>query len=188
VAYFLRRPVFADWSDDGYVWPQLEPGDRKLAIDLTFPMLIYAPGDPAKTVANLVYRPAGTGEVVITFGAGWNGAERDDKNWWRWLEQDGQIDVVVQKAGWLAIRGELAVVRASQRTVVLEIVGHPDQLHEFHVAEQWFTQFDFGKFRLDKGSYTLRLRADGPGLRMGPADPRIVRLGVRNLAFWMSPE
>ena len=185
VAYFLRRPVLADWSEDLFVGPHLAGGGAPP--DPNAPTLVWAPADPQRTVANLRLRR----DVVLVsadFGAGWHEQEHDASHFWRWLEQEGQVAVTIARPGWLTARGDLAVVGAAQRTITIAVGGHPDQTVRATIGARGFEPFTSAPLHLPAGRYTLIVSADGPPFVFGSGDTRTVRIGVRDWTWSLTPE
>jgi hypothetical protein len=187
VAYFLRRPVIADWSDDGYIWPHLSQAARAKQIDPTSPTLVYTLGKSG-SLANLTLMKPGTAFATDSFGAGWWGEEKDGPNCWHWLEEKGELNLFVGgRGGSLTLRADLAVVGTKQRNVFIAVTEKPDQDKRYTLPERWFAPFTSDRIHLPAGQYHVRISADGPSYRF-PKDPRPIRIGVRNLAWIVSPD
>lgn len=186
VAYFLRRPVIADWSDDVYIGPHIIPSTRYTRADVRYPTLIYAPADSVAKVANLRLQRDATLIVESTFGPGWYDQESDGHNWWRWLEQEGEIDLVVHRGGRLTMDGQLAVVAASQRVVSVRFLENPDMNRNYTLTQRWFTPFSTDAIHVAPGVYRVLISADGTSHTIG--DSRQIRIGVRNLSWTLVPD
>jgi len=187
VAYFLRRPVIADWSDDVYVGPHIIPSTRYTGADVRYPALLYAPADSGAKVANLKLQRDMTLIVGSNFGPGWYPQESDGlNNWWRWLEHEGEINLTVHRGGWLRMDGEIAVVAASQRVVSLTFVEHPDMNRSYALTQRWFTPFNSDAIHVAPGVYRVLISADGASDTIG--DSRKMRIGVRNLSWTLVPD
>jgi hypothetical protein len=187
VAYFLRRPVIADWSDDTYVTHFL-PGPAHLGPDARFPSLVYSRTHQEGSVASLTFHRQSGLLVNFEFGPGWYDEERAEHSWWRWLDQRGEIDVIVTNTGWLTLRGEIAIVGAPRRTVTIAVAGDPGQTRSYPLTERWFTPFSAERIHLAPGRHRLVIAADGAGRVMGPRDPRTVRIGLRNITWTLTPD
>jgi|GEM_PF-6601450 len=184
-AYFLRRPVIADWRDDGYIWPWFSPPYRSQPLDLSYPILAYRPFDPKRVVANLALTRRA--QIMTDLGAGWHGHEQDAHNWWRWLEQQGEILVFLPENSKFELRGEIAVIGSPRRTLTIRVEGRPELTVNRTLAESWFTPFSPVEIDLPRGKHKILISADGPVARMGQ-DPRNVRMGVRNLTCVALPK
>ena len=178
-AYFLRRPVIANWMDDEYIWPHLPPTYRSLPINFSYPILAYKPFEPKRTVANLVLDREP--QILMLMGSGWYGWEHDAQGWWRWLEGEGEVLVFLPKPSRVRLQGEIVVVGAPHRTLTIRVEGRPDLSIKRTLGECWFTPFSPIELDLSPGIHKILLSADGPVARMGQ-DHRNVRIGVRNLS------
>jgi hypothetical protein len=187
VAYFLRRPVIADWSDDVYIWPHLAPANRALSIDPAYPTLAYLPAAGRPLAARLVYQPPGS-SLLTVFGEGWHALETDGESSWRWLERDGELVLTAPRAGGLVLQADVAVVGAPQRVLTLSIVGRPDLDGRYPLPQQWFTPFTSRRIDLPAGRYIVRIAADGPAQPMSATDTRVARVGLRNTRWSLLQE
>jgi hypothetical protein len=186
VAYFLaRRPVIADWSNDGYIWPNLAPANRALPIDPGYPSLVYTPAPGQPKAANLVYQRGGT-TLTASFGNDWYGVEVDGPDSWRWLEREGRIDLDLPTAGWLTFKADVSVI-GGPRTITVAVAGRPDLEEKYALPQQWFAPFTSRRIHLAAGHYTVTVAADGPATVMAPTDPRVVRIGLRNVTWALVP-
>jgi hypothetical protein len=183
-AYFLRRPVIANWMDDVYIGRLLLPPYQSLPIDFSYPALSYKPFEPKRTVANLVLDRGP--QIITLLGSGWYGEEHDAENWWRWLEKEGEILVSLPKESRIRLQGEIAVIGVPHRTLTVRVEGRPKLSLHRTLAQCWFTPLPPMELDLPSGSQKILLSADGPVARMGQ-DPRNVRVGVRNLSLVAVP-
>jgi hypothetical protein len=178
-AYFLRRPVIADWMDDVYIWPHLSPDCRSLPIDFSFPILAYKPFTQKRTVANLVLDRCS--QIIIRMGSGWHGHEQDQQHWWRWLEREGEVVLSLAQNSRVTLHAEIAIIGAPQRTITIRVLGRPELSILRTLAESWFVPLAPIEFNLPQGTHKILFSADGPVARMGQ-DPRKVSMGVRDLS------
>jgi hypothetical protein len=156
-------------------------------MDPTYPSLVYTPVGGEPKAANLVYQPAGT-TLTASFGNGWHGVEVDGPNSWRWLEQAGQIDLVLPAGGWLTFKADVTVIGARPRTITVAVAGRPELEEKYTLPQQWFAPFTSRRIHLAAGRYMLTIAADGPATVMAPSDPRVVRIGLRNVTWSLAPE
>jgi hypothetical protein len=124
---------------------------------------------------------------MSSFGAGWYGLETDGANWWRWLNQDGEIELFLQQQGQLRMRGEMAVVGAGERVITLAVVGENESSVSQTVRQAWFSPFASSTLTLSSGSHKIIVRASGPPSQLG-SDRRNFRIGVRNVYWEMLPD
>jgi hypothetical protein len=189
VAYFIRRPVIADWSDDGYIAPYLEPRYRAQRLDPAHPTLEYTtraePGAPGRLLLRRNLRDVG---VSGTFAKGWYGREEDSGRWWHWLERSGTIEFSVPYSGVLTVAADVAIVTAPQRTVTIGVDGHDALDRQYILNERWFTPFTSEPISVTAGRHVLTIRADGEARRITAEDPRIVRMGIRDLTLRFVPD
>lgn len=186
VAYFMHRPVIADWSEDGYVWPHMDHS-KPFQVQSEYPTLYYDTSEGPGTVAHLKLIPSAGIGVMVAFGPGWWSAEQDGKNRWRWLQQRGEIDLtVIGKGGWLTLTGELAVAN-KQRTITISVNDQPEITSTYTLPPRWFEPFTWTRVYLSGGRHQVFISADGP-----PGgflhDPREIRIGVRNLIWKISAD
>jgi hypothetical protein len=187
VAYFLRRPVIADWSDDDYISHFL-PQPASVGPDVRYPELVYSPTHPPGSIAGLTLRRVPALLLDISFGHGWYGEERDANSAWRWLEARGEIDVTVARQGWLTLGSELAVFGAPRRTVTISLADEPEQTHRYALSGRWFTRFPAHPIHLTPGRHRIVVTADGAPRAGGPRDPRPIRIGLRNVTWTFVPD
>jgi hypothetical protein len=187
VAYFLRRPVVADWSDDDYITHFL-PGPASIGPDTRFPALVYSPAHLKGSIAGLTFHRESARPLDVRFAAGWYEEERDERNSWRWLEQRGEIDVTVASRGRLMLRGEIAVVGVPERTVTISVADDPGQTRLYPLTRRWFTPFSAEPIHLTPGRHRLAIAADGVPRVMGPRDPRTMSIGLRNVTWTLVPD
>lgn len=187
VAYFLRRPVVADWSNDPYIGAYL-PGGGKLRSDPRLPSLIFGPPSPGQSIARLELVADATLLVDATLGEGWHAREADGRDWWRWAGQQGSMEILVQRAGWITLSADLAIVGAPRRRVTMTLSEQPDRTTSYDVPAQWFTPFSTDRVRVEPGTYHVILSVDGPTTPMSSSDTRLIAFGVRNLTWTLTPE
>jgi hypothetical protein len=186
IAYFLRRPIIADWSNDDFVGEHLPPGSNA-PIDPKHSTLVYTPDVSPPGVANMTLRRYI--QVPGAFGSGWHGREQDSQGHvWYWLEEAGEIEVTTPNTGWLWLQGDLAVVGAPERTITIAIRELPDRARSYRLTERWFVPFAAERIQLPAGHYHVMISADGPVHAMGPNDDRLVRMGVRDFTWALTPE
>jgi len=112
---------------------------------------------------------------------GWYGVERGwYAAWWRWSAGQGQVRVVVERAGQVTMRAALRSLRQPNRA---EIV-----LNGERQAVETLTLDDFGLMtplvlNLRAGENTIEIRSELPALLV-PNDSRPLALAVKNLDFF----
>jgi hypothetical protein len=184
VAYFLRRPVIAKWSE-GYISPYLDPKNRALNYDLRYPSLVYNPLARGRAAANLTIDTTHHA-IMSSFGAGWYNIEHNKQNWWRWLRKAGEIRLFLQQGGRVRMRGEIAVVGVPERTISVRVVGHPELTMNYAIQKTWFTPFISDALNLPSGDHQIIISASGPTSQIGN-DLRKFRIGVRNVSWEWEP-
>jgi hypothetical protein len=187
VAYFLRRPVVADWSRDPYIGTYLPKSGHNQQLDPQFPTLALVPPGTPDSVARLQLLDT-TSIVDTTFGDGWYVEERDKSDWWRWVYEHGTMSVRVRRPGWLSMTTDLAIIGASARNVSITFAEAPDKNRSFQVPGQWFTPFTVDRIHVEAGLYQITIAADGPAIPGNETDPRLLRFAVRNLRWTLEPD
>jgi hypothetical protein len=178
VATFLQRPTLADWSSDDLIGPQVK-GDNT---DPRLPSLVFNPNAAAGTAtANMVLNRDLAQVVGTSFREGWYGRESDTWHSWYWLEERGGVLINVRRGGTLTVKGDLAVTAAPSREITIAVNDHPELRRTLTVPQQWFTPTLLLTGHVEEGVYELVITASGPTGAMAPADPRQIRIGVRDL-------
>jgi hypothetical protein len=174
VAYFLRRPVVADWTDDVYIGPELEIAPLGSPTPAAPVTLVYAESNATAVAANLVLR-RGDPVVQTVFGRGWREMQRNDSDWWRWLDNRGELEVKVPGGGTLILHADIAIRGSAPSTMRLE-VGSPSVSTQLYVlTAQAFAPFESHPIHLGPGWQTVTIGCDAAGHSLKTT------IGVRNL-------
>ena len=118
-------------------------------------------------------------DCAFAFGTGWHDPETTDSLWQRWTDGSGRLWVFAERAMEIAVDGELASIRESDR---VDVLVNGRVARTLDVTSTGARSPGPIPLRLDAGENVVELRSQSPASRTA-SDPRQRSLVVHNLSM-----
>ena len=192
-AYYLGdRDLASDWSDDGYIFPQLLP-DRithslnsgDCVVELNSQDGLLSRGTTIGTLRVGVFDAKG--QIRITSVSGAHGRETDNKSWWHWVERKIVFILkplhVPQNSTQVKLNFEYAT-RGKQK-LRLSFESHNGVRSEVIIQSPGDALIAYEKILeiSPAGLESLTIETDGSPSRLGEHDGRMASFIVRNVSL-----
>lgn len=195
-AYFLQGyKVTADWSEDGYIYPflpdgwrRLEPNDSKWWIHRAG----HIDGTPAGTKfrsGSLVFGPTPEFLASREAVAGGHGVESDESGWWTWAPENVHVNFRIHGKLPAQIRLKFTCLMAvSPRTLTLTL-RHGKSIissQQITLGEGW-QNYVSEPFQIDGPELEIEIRSAGHAIPISTTDSRPVTFLAKNVRLELAP-